>query len=46
MLEITQPREIALYATMFEQLRQAAVYGKQARTLVTRALEALDGADV
>jgi transcriptional regulator with XRE-family HTH domain len=40
-LEITQPREIALYATMFEQLRQAAAYGQQARTMVTTALASL-----
>ncbi len=37
-LEITQPREIRLYATMFEQLQQSAVYGADARALVTRAM--------
>ncbi|MGH3933819.1 MAG: DUF5753 domain-containing protein, partial [Pseudonocardiaceae bacterium] len=37
-LEVTQPREIRLYATMFEQLRQSAVYGAEARALVTRAM--------
>lgn len=37
-LEITQPREVRLYATMFEQLQQSAVYGAEARTLVTRAM--------
>lgn len=42
-LEVTQPREIALYVRMFEQLRQAAVYGQAARIMVTHALAALDG---
>ncbi|HVQ99716.1 MAG TPA: helix-turn-helix transcriptional regulator [Mycobacterium sp.] len=37
-LEVTQPREIRLYAKMFEQLQQSAVYGAEARTLVTRAM--------
>ncbi|MGQ0719210.1 MAG: helix-turn-helix domain-containing protein [Pseudonocardiales bacterium] len=37
-LEVTQPREIRLYATMFEQLQQSAVYGAEARALVTRAM--------
>jgi hypothetical protein len=36
-LEVTQPREIRLYATMFSQLRQQAVYGAEARALVARA---------
>jgi len=37
-LEITQPREIRLYATMFAQLQQLAVYGAEARALITRAM--------
>ncbi|HEX5349954.1 MAG TPA: helix-turn-helix transcriptional regulator [Pseudonocardiaceae bacterium] len=37
-LEITQPREVRLYATMFEQLQQSAVYGAEARALVTRTM--------
>jgi transcriptional regulator with XRE-family HTH domain len=37
-LEITQPREVRLYAKMFEQLQQSAVYGAEARALVTRAM--------
>jgi transcriptional regulator with XRE-family HTH domain len=37
-LEVTQPREIRLYAKMFEQLQQSAVYGAEARALVTRAM--------
>jgi hypothetical protein len=48
-LEVTQPREIRLYARMFEQLQQSAVYGAEARALVTRAMAGLangwDGAD-
>jgi hypothetical protein len=37
-LTITQPREIRLYAKMFDQLSQAAVYGAAARAVVTRAM--------
>jgi hypothetical protein len=37
-LEVTQPREIRLYAKMFDQLQQSAVYGANARALVTRAM--------
>jgi transcriptional regulator with XRE-family HTH domain len=37
-LEITQPREIQLYAGMFEHLRKSAVYGAQARALINRAV--------
>jgi hypothetical protein len=37
-LEITQPREIQLYAGMFEHLRESAVYGAQARALINRAV--------
>ena len=40
-LEITQPREINLYAGMFEHLRQSAVHGAQARTLINRAFAEL-----
>jgi transcriptional regulator with XRE-family HTH domain len=40
-LEITQPREIRLYAGMFEHLRQSAVHGSQARALITRAITEL-----
>ncbi|MDA2810530.1 hypothetical protein O4J56_07760 [Nocardiopsis sp. RSe5-2] len=38
-LTITQPREIAQYAHAFERLRQAAVYGRAARELITRAAD-------
>ncbi len=37
-LEITQPREVRQYTGMFEHLRQSAVHGAQARSLITRAL--------
>lgn len=37
-LEITQPREIQLYAKMFTQLQQSAVYGAETRALVIRAM--------
>lgn len=37
-LEITQPREIQLYAAMFEHLRKSAVHGAQARELINRAI--------
>lgn len=40
-LTITQPGEIAMYADTFEELAQAAVYGSQARTLITSAMNAL-----
>jgi transcriptional regulator with XRE-family HTH domain len=40
-VKVTQPTEIALYLTAFEQLRQMAVYGAEARALVVRAIEAL-----
>lgn len=38
---VTQPSEIALYLTAFEQLRSMAVYGAEARALVVNAIEAL-----
>jgi transcriptional regulator with XRE-family HTH domain len=37
-LEITRPEEIALYATVFDHLRQSAVYGTQARELIREAV--------
>lgn len=40
-LEIVQSREIRLYTKMFNQLRQTAVDGPQARTLITNALHDL-----
>ncbi|WP_329131403.1 helix-turn-helix transcriptional regulator [Streptomyces sp. NBC_01476] len=40
-VKVTQPTEIALYATAFEQLRGMAVYGADARALIVRAIDAL-----
>ncbi|MFQ6146133.1 helix-turn-helix domain-containing protein [Streptomyces seoulensis] len=40
-VNITQPSEIALYLKAFEELRSMAVYGAEARALVTKAIEAL-----
>jgi len=40
-VNITQPAEISLYLRAFENLRSMAVYGAEARTLITRAIEAL-----
>jgi len=42
-LEVTQPREIQMYARMFEQLKASAVHGKPARELVSRAIAELQG---
>jgi transcriptional regulator with XRE-family HTH domain len=40
-VNVTQPSEIALYLKVFEQLRELAVYGAQARALILKAIEAL-----
>jgi hypothetical protein len=40
-LTITQRREITLYARLFERLQRSAVYGRDARALITRALDVL-----
>jgi transcriptional regulator with XRE-family HTH domain len=37
-LEITRPDELSLYATVFDQLRQSAVYGSQANELISEAI--------
>jgi hypothetical protein len=37
-LEVTQPREVRLYAKMFTQLQQSTVYRAEARALVTSAM--------
>ena len=41
-LTITQPFEIAMYAGVFAEQAEVAVYGAQARALITSALAALD----
>ncbi|WP_211263963.1 hypothetical protein [Streptosporangium amethystogenes] len=45
-LTVTQPREIEMYARVFAELAELAVYGGQARSLITAAIDALgqDGA--
>ncbi len=40
-LTITQPRDIALYARVFGLLQQSALYGREARHLIGRALRDL-----
>jgi transcriptional regulator with XRE-family HTH domain len=42
-LTITQPRDIALYARIFDRLQQSAIYGREARQAISRALEELAG---
>lgn len=42
-LNITQPRDIALYARAFELLQRSAVHGREARQLISRALRDLTG---
>jgi hypothetical protein len=37
-LTITQPRDTALYARVFDLLQRSAVYGREARQLIGRAL--------
>jgi hypothetical protein len=41
-VEVTRPSEIELYARLFEQLQTTAVYGREARAIISRAIEALD----
>ncbi|MGW9436131.1 helix-turn-helix domain-containing protein [Streptomyces sp. NPDC055607] len=43
-VNITQPSEVALYETAFEELRSMAVYGAAARALIVNAIEALSAA--
>jgi transcriptional regulator with XRE-family HTH domain len=40
-IDVSQPQEIALYERMFEQLRQPAIYGRDARRLILRVLDEL-----
>lgn len=41
-IEVTQPQEVQLYARMFEALKTAAVYGREARSLVVAVLSELN----
>ncbi|MFF4356914.1 helix-turn-helix domain-containing protein [Streptomyces sp. NPDC001604] len=40
-VRVTQPSEIALYLSAFQQLRSMAVYGAEARALIVKAIDAL-----
>lgn len=40
-IEVTAPVEVGMYAKMFEHLARPAVYGKEARSLILAALDAL-----
>jgi hypothetical protein len=40
-LTITQPREIAMYAQVFADLSDVAVFGGAARSLITKAIDTL-----
>jgi hypothetical protein len=40
-IDVTQPQEIGLYERMFEQLRQPALYGRDARRLIIHVLDEL-----
>lgn len=40
-IEVTQPQEINMYARMFEALKTAAVYGRDARSLIVAVLNEL-----
>lgn len=41
-IEVNRPRELELYARMFEALKAPAVYGRAARALIAKAIEDLD----
>jgi transcriptional regulator with XRE-family HTH domain len=41
-LVVTQPREIVMYAKVFSQLSNLAVYGAEAKARIAAAIEALD----
>jgi len=38
-IEVTRPQEIELYARMFEHLQASAVYGQEARSIISRAID-------
>lgn len=41
-VRVTQPREIAVYAKVFDHYSRQAVYNDQARSLITRAIDDLE----
>ena len=40
-LNLAQPQEIELYSRIFEQMAQAASYGRAARAIITRVIDDL-----
>lgn len=40
-IKVTRPKEIALYATLFDQLRAEAVHGRKARQLIADVIDGL-----
>ncbi|WP_371786676.1 DUF5753 domain-containing protein [Streptosporangium subroseum] len=40
-IKVTQPREVAMYAKVFDSLARSAVYGKAAQEIIQRALDSL-----
>lgn len=42
LLTITQPREVGLYIKAFDGLAESAIYGQEARAILTRTLAGLD----
>jgi transcriptional regulator with XRE-family HTH domain len=42
LLTITQPREVGLYVKAFEGIAESAIYGQEARALLTRTLAGLE----
>src|SRR4029453_5527114 len=42
LLTITQPREVGLYIKAFDGLAESAIYGQEARGILTRTLPGLD----
>jgi hypothetical protein len=42
-IEVTRPNEIELYARVFDHLRTAAAYGRDARALIARSIHDLNG---
>lgn len=41
-VNVSAPSEIAVYAKAFSQLAEIAVYGSDARTLITEAINSLE----
>lgn len=41
-ITVRQPSEVATYTRVFAEMAQIAVYGKEARALITEAIDALE----